>query len=140
MFHYNVETMDSQKRRQVGEFYNQDGWIKIGEDYQNCINIQDLREVSREYKSRCRTRVMRYLKPTGKFLLDAGSGPIPFPEFLEYSRGYKRRVCADISITALKDARNRIGDHGLFVIAEITALPFKADEFDGMVAMNVPHF
>jgi SAM-dependent methyltransferase len=71
--------------------------------------------------------------------LDAGSGPIQYAEYLTYSAGYRYRVCLDLSITALKEARNRIGDHGLFVVADVTHMPFKSMVMDGAVTLHTFH-
>ena len=100
---------------------------------------EDLRPVSREYIHRCHLRVKQHLPLAGTYLLDAGSGPIQYPEYLEYSRDHKYRVCADISITALLDARKRIGDHGLFVVCDVTRLPFKKGVFEGAVTLHTFH-
>ena len=82
---------------------------------------------------------MNGLIPTGRFLLDAGSGPVQYEEYKTYSQGYQKRVCLDISIQALREARNRIGDHGLFVVGDLANLPFKAEAFDGAVSMHAIH-
>ncbi len=126
-------------KRQVRDFYNQVGWKEIGEGVYQNARYEDLRPVSREYIHRCHLRVLRHLKPGGRFLLDAGSGPIQYPEYLEYSRGYARRVCADISLVALQEARKRIGEHGLFVVADIANLPFRPGSFDGIVSLHTIH-
>jgi ubiquinone/menaquinone biosynthesis C-methylase UbiE len=84
-------------------------------------------------------RVKRHLAPRGEVLLDAGSGPVQWPEYLTYSDGYRYRLCADISLTALKEARIRLGDKGLFVVADIASLPFMSDVFDGAVSMHTIH-
>ena len=81
----------------------------------------------------------RHIKSGGRFLLDAGSGPIQYPEYLEYSIGYDYRVCADISIQALLEARKRIGDHGLFVVSDVADLPFVSNIFDGVVSLHTIH-
>jgi len=136
--------MGSEVKHQVREFYDQVGWQTVGEDgspelhYQNA-RYEDLRPVVQEYIRRCHMRVARHLKTDGYYLLDAGSGPIQYPEYLEYSKGYRYRVCADISITALKEARKRIGERGLYVVADIADLPFKADAFDGVVSLHTIH-
>jgi len=142
--------MGSEVKKQVREFYDQVGWQMVGEGrtehdsggqelrYQNA-RYEDLRPVAREYIQRCHMRVARHLKSDGRYLLDAGSGPIQYPEYLEYSKGYRYRVCADISITALKEARKRIGEHGLYVVADIADLPFKANAFDGVVSLHTIH-
>lgn len=131
--------VESDVKQQVREFYDQVGWHEIGEGVYQNARYEDLRPVAREYIHRCHLRVKRHLKPTGKYLLDAGSGPVQYPEYLEYSRGYQFRVCADISMTALQEARKRIGEHGLFVVADIANLPFERDIFDGVVSLHTIH-
>jgi len=131
--------MTSDVKQEVRQFYDQVGWSLVGDDLYQNARYEDLRPVSREYIHRCHLRVCRHLAPQGRYLLDAGSGPIQYPEYLEYSRGYQYRVCADISITALKDARKRIGEHGLFVVADVANLPFKSNAFDGIVSLHTIH-
>ncbi len=130
---------ESDVKQQVREFYDRTGWQQVSEGcYQNAA-YEDLRPVSHEYIHRCHVRVLRHLKPDGRFLLDAGSGPVQYPEYLEYSKGYQRRICADISLVALQEARRRIGDHGLFVVADIANLPFKAGAFEGVISLHTIH-
>jgi SAM-dependent methyltransferase len=126
-------------KQQVREFYDQVGWQQIDEGLYQNAHYEDLRPVSREYIHRCHQRVGRHLRPEGRFLLDAGSGPIQYPEYLEYSRGYQFRVCADISMVALLEARRRIGSHGLFVVSDIARLPFKPGIFEGAVSLHTIH-
>jgi ubiquinone/menaquinone biosynthesis C-methylase UbiE len=106
--------------------------------YQNA-RYEDLRPVSREYIHKCHLRVNRYLHPDGKFLLDAGSGPVQWPEYLTYSQNYQYRVCLDISIVALEEARHRLGTKGLYVVSDVANLPFKSDVFDGLVSLHTLH-
>jgi len=126
-------------KQKVREFYDQVGWQLVGEDVYQNAHYEDLRTVSHEYIHRCHLRVARHLQPQGRYLLDAGSGPIQYPEYLEYSRGYQYRVCADISITALQEARSRIGEHGLYVVTDVANLPFKPEVFDGFVSLHTIH-
>jgi ubiquinone/menaquinone biosynthesis C-methylase UbiE len=126
-------------KRQVREFYDQIGWQEVSEGLYQNARYEDLRPVSSAYIHHCHMRVARHLKPRGRYLLDAGSGPIQYPEYLEYSRGYDYRVCADISIQALIEARKRIGVHGLFVVADIANMPFAPEVFDGVVSLHTIH-
>jgi ubiquinone/menaquinone biosynthesis C-methylase UbiE len=126
-------------KREVRQFYDQVGWQLVSDDVYQNARYEDLRPVSREYIHRCHLRVARNLKPSGQLLLDAGSGPIQYPEYLEYSKGYGHRVCADISITALREARKRIEDHGLYVVCDIANLPFRPNAFDGVVSLHTIH-
>ncbi len=133
--------MDPQKsaKEDVRHFYDQVGWqLEDGAHYQNA-HYEDLRPVAQEYIHRCHMRVNRHLKPSGKYLLDAGSGPIQYPEYLTYSEHYQYRVCADISIVALKEARSRTGEKGLMVVADVANLPFKAGVFDGVISLHTFH-
>jgi len=131
--------VDTDVKKQVREFYNQVGWREVSEGMYQNAHYEDLRPISREYIHRCHLRVNRHLRGEGKYLLDAGSGPIQYPEYLEYSRNYSYRVCADISIVALQEARKRIREHGLFVVADIANLPFKSGIFDGVVSLHTLH-
>ena len=126
-------------KQDVRQFYDEVGWKLVGEDVYQNARYEDLRPVSRRYIHDCHMRVARHLQPEGRFLLDAGSGPVQYPEYLHYSAGYHRRVCGDISFTALKEARRRLGDRGLYVVADIANLPFKPQAFDGLVSLHTIH-
>jgi SAM-dependent methyltransferase len=132
-------TTETEVKAQVRQFYDAVGWKQIGEGVYQNARYEDLRPVSREYIHHCHLRLGKYLPPTGRFLLDAGSGPIQYPEYLEYSRGFQRRVCLDISRLALVEARTRIGEHGLFVVGDIANLPFRDEVFDGLVSLHTVH-
>ena len=131
--------MAENTKQEVREFYDQVGWSQIGEGLYQNSRYEDLRPVVQEYTHKCHLRVNRYLDPAGELMLDAGSGPVQWPEYLTYSQGYRYRVCADLSITALREARQRLGDQGLYVVMDIAHLPFKADAFDGLISLHTIH-
>jgi ubiquinone/menaquinone biosynthesis C-methylase UbiE len=126
-------------KNQVRQFYDEVGWKRLAKDQFQNAQFEDLRPVSSEYIHRCHMRVKRSLKADGKFLLDAGSGPVQYPEYLAYSSGYHFRVCLDISLTALVEAREKLKEHGLVVLADVTNLPFQRDTFDGIVSLHTFH-
>ena len=135
-----VENMtEPDVKQQVRKFYDQVGWqLEADGLYQNA-HYEDLRPVSAEYIHRCHGRVGRHLKTSGKYLLDAGSGPVQYEEYMEYLRDYKYRVCADISIVALMEARKKLGEKGLYVVSDIANLPFKKEVFEGVMSMHTIH-
>ncbi|HEX8992356.1 MAG TPA: class I SAM-dependent methyltransferase [Anaerolineales bacterium] len=126
-------------KQQVREFYDHIGWSQLSDGLYQNARYEDLRPVSQEYIHKCHMRLTRHVAPAGRFLLDAGSGPVQWPDYLAYSHNYSHRVCADISITALREARARLQEHGLYVVADIANLPFRADAFDGALSMHTIH-
>jgi SAM-dependent methyltransferase len=130
---------DAEIKQQVRQFYDQIGWQQVGGGVYQNARYEDLRPVSQVYIHNCHLRINRHLKPNGKYLLDAGSGPIQYPEYLTYSEGYRYRVCLDLSIVALQEARQRIGESGLFVVADVAHLPFRPGAFDGVVSLHTLH-
>jgi SAM-dependent methyltransferase len=130
--------MEDTKQR-VREFYDEIGWRQDGEGLYQNARFEDMRPVSREYIHNCHLRVNRHIAARGQYLLDAGSGPLQWSEYLTYSEGYRFRVCADISITALRAARSVLGRRGLYVVADIANLPLRSDALDGIVSIHAVH-
>lgn len=126
-------------KRQVREFYDRVGWKEVSDGVYQNARYEDLRPISQQYIHRCHLRVNRHIAPAGRLFLDAGSGPIQYPEYLDYSKNYQMRICADISITALKAARERIGDKGAFVVCDVSRFPFASDAFDAVVSLHTIH-
>src|SRR6185436_10735106 len=75
------ENMENTKQ-QVREFYDQIGWSQVEDGLYQNARYEDLRPVSREYIHKCHMRVIRHLASKGDILLDAGSGPVQWPEYL----------------------------------------------------------
>lgn len=123
----------------VRNFYDEVGWQPDETGMYQNASYEDLRSVSHEYIHRCHMRVKRHLAKQGTYLLDAGSGPVQYPEYVTYSDEYKRRVCMDLSIVALVEARKRLGEKGLYVVGDISRLPFKQAAFDGIVSLHTIH-
>ena len=126
-------------KQEVMQFYNRVGWQIVSDGMYQNARYEDLRPVSEAYIHHCHLRVARYLKPTGHYLLDAGCGPIQYPDYLVYSHGFTYRVCAYISMVALAEARKRLGAKGLYVVADVANLPFKANAFEGVVSLHTLH-
>ena len=127
----------SDEKKLVKNFYDQQGWVKNEQgNYQDAVIYEDLREVSSVYIRKCHERVSRFLNPSGKYMLDAASGALQFSEYLPYSSHYTYRVCVDLSFQALSEARLKLGEKGIYVLCDITNLPFKSGVMDGFVSMN----
>ncbi|MGD8451403.1 MAG: class I SAM-dependent methyltransferase [Phycisphaerae bacterium] len=127
------------EKRDAQAFYDAHGWQPqddASEDFVDAALHEDMRPVSREYLRQCNRRVMQHIPPCGKYLLDVASGPLQFPEYVEYSEGYTHRVCVDLSLVALRAARRRLGGRGIFVLGDVTNLPLKDGTMDGVVSIH----
>ena len=121
----------------VQAFYDQVGWQQADDGaFEDDARFEDTRPISAGYLSRCRLRLLRHLPASGEFLLDCASGPIAFDEYRTYSAGFQRRICVDLSEVALRAARRRLGNAGVYVLADATALPFADGSMDAVISLN----
>lgn len=121
----------------VMKFYDQVGWQEADDKvYIDADRFEDLRPVSAEYIHKCHLRLRKYIPKTGTYLLDAASGPVQYPEYLSYADGYEYRICADISFVALKAAKKKLGDKGIYLQCDITCLPLKDSSVDSFVSLH----
>ena len=130
---------EQENKNKVRKFYDGIGWHKESDGYYQNARYEDLRPVSAEYIHKCHLRITPFFREGGRYLIDIGCGPIQYPEYLTYSENFERRVCADISYTALTEARKRIGEKGFFVVCDAANLPFKSGSMDGMVSLHTFH-
>lgn len=94
--------------RSVNSFYNSKGWeIDKDGNFFDAVSFEDLRKNSQNYLKENRLSLMKYFPKYGDIILDCASGPIQYIEYLKYSENYKKRVCIDFSLEALKIAKSR---------------------------------
>jgi SAM-dependent methyltransferase len=128
--------MKNEAERRISAFYNTVGWESVDGVTEDARLWEDLREHAAEYVSRCRLRVLRHVPEGGRNFLDMASGPIQYPEYLEFSRNYEKRYCVDLSAAALESARRRIGEHGVFLHGSFFDLPLEPGSFDCTVSLH----
>ena len=133
---YKIKMDFGPQKSNVQDFYNELGWHKESSDFLDAVKFEDLREVSKEYIYKCHMRLKRYIKPSGKYIVDVASGPVQYPEYLEYSKNYQQRICVDFSLLALKEAKKKLGDKGIYILGDITNLPFKEDSMDAVLSLH----
>ncbi len=122
----------------VRDFYDQFGW-KLTESgkYHDTAAFIDQRPLSYAFTELCMKHVGGYLPPSGKYLLDAGSGAIPHHVYMDYQANYAWRICVDFSIEARHEARRKLGDRGIYVLGDITNLPFSDNAVDAVISNHV---
>lgn len=120
----------------VFHFYNTIGWKTENGVTEDARRWEDLRECAREYVSKARLRVSKYIPHEGEYMLDMASGPIQFEEYVSYSRGFKKRYCVDLSAEALETAKTVIGDHGIFLCGSWFDIPLDDNMFDCTLSLH----
>jgi ubiquinone/menaquinone biosynthesis C-methylase UbiE len=128
--------MNNKAENKVSKFYNTIGWETSEEITEDAERWEDLRKYAKEYVSKCRLRVLRHIPAQGENMLDMASGPIQYKEYLEYSRGYRKRYCVDLSQKALDDARKKIKDHGVFLCGSFLDIQFEENYFDCTISLH----
>ena len=119
-------------------FYDEYGWKKSSSQdiYYDSALFEDLRPVSANYINKCHLRINRYFDNLGKLLLDIASGPVQYDEYMTYSMNFDYRICADISLRALKEAKNKMKDRGIYLLCDITNIPIKKESMDSVVSLH----
>jgi len=126
-------------KERVFKYYNEINYdikdeLKI---YDDATKWVDFRDVSSDYIRNSFTRTKRYLNTHGKYLLDVASGPISFQEYIELSENFDTRICIDISVKALMQAKyNYRNRKGIYICADITSLPLKESACDSVLCQH----
>jgi SAM-dependent methyltransferase len=128
--------MNNQAEENVSRFYNSIGWQTRDGVTEDADRFEDLRKAAEWYVGMCRLRLMAHIPKQGHAILDMASGPIQYPEYLEYSRGYEKRYCVDLSAQALAAAKEKIGEHGIYFNDSFLNLEFADDFFDCVISLH----
>ncbi len=128
--------MTSKAEDNVANFYAHEGWAVNHGVTEDARRWEDLRKCAAEYVSLCRLRTLKFIPRSGDNLLDMASGPIQYPEYLEFSKNFAKRYCVDLSASALELARARIGDHGVFLQGSFFDIDFADDFFDCSISLH----
>lgn len=128
-------------KQRVFDYYNEVNYktkdaLKIYEDSPKWV---DFREISSNYIKNSFTRASRFYPSTGKYLLDIASGPIGLTEYMALSNGYEYRICVDISINALIQAKinmEHAGKKGIFICGDITNIPIQDNSCDTVLSQH----
>ncbi|MBX2939634.1 MAG: class I SAM-dependent methyltransferase [Ferruginibacter sp.] len=127
----------SDDKKLVKDFYDNRGWHTTSKgDYEDADIFEDLRPFAQEYIKKCHDRVSRYLHPSGKYMMDAASGALQYPDYLQYSENYRYRICVDMSFQGLSECKRKLGDKAICLLCDMTNLPVKDNMIDGFISLN----
>ena len=136
----NREKLSFDKQR-VFDYYNEVNYkikdsLKIYEDSPKWV---DFREVSSKYIKNSFTKSSKFYPNQGEYILDIASGPIGLQEYVSLSDGYTYRVCVDISINALIQAKinlDKAGKKGIYICGDITNIPIRDNSLDTVLSQH----
>ena len=123
----------------VFNYYNEIDFEHINnvERYNDARKWLDFRDVTHSYISQSLLRAKKYLGSQGKYLLDIASGPIGSNEYLELSGNFDTRICIDISLNALRMARENMGSRkGIYICGDIKNIPLKTNICDSVLCQH----
>jgi len=128
-------------KQRVFDYYNEINYkirdsLRIYEDSPKWV---DFRDVSAKYMRKSFTRASGFYPPNGRYLLDIASGPIGLPEYMTLCDGYEYRICVDISINALIQAKANIekaGKRGIYICGDITNIPIQDNSVDTVLSQH----
>lgn len=131
-----VEANDG--NRSTRAFYDEGGWSTDTDGlYEDTKRFVDTRPTSLRFTRACMSRLRKYFNKGGQYLLDAGSGPIAHKELLGYGDKFDKRVCLDLSVPALREARRKLGDRGIYLQGDLTNLPIQSNVIDAVMSYHV---
>ena len=124
--------------QQVKSFYEEFGWKKADTgDYNDSLRFVEKKTAAEEYYRHTTRRLSRFLQPRGRFILDVASGPVFQKENQALSEHFQQRICVDISIAALREARRNVGaERGIFINGDITNLPLADRICDNVMSIH----
>ena len=129
--------LDTEAVGETQDFYDASGWQADEQGFHGETKaFVDIRSASLEYTRKCIARLARHFKG-GEYLLDAGCGALPHDELLAYGANYGKRVCVDLSAAALRAARAKLGDRGVYLQGDLTNLPLKTGSVDAVTCNHV---
>lgn len=122
----------------VQQFYDETGWGQTDDGvFGDTKSFVDARRAPLEFNRRCMRRLTRHFRRGGRYLLDAGSGPIPHDELLAYGANFEKRICVDLSPVALRTARAKLGANGVYLQGDLTQLPLHDNTVDAVTCNHV---
>ena len=131
--------------KNVFEYYKKIGWAKNDQGYFVDTGVnENLQKVCNDYNTATRRRVLWELQDQPgceyKKILDCASGPVQYPEYIEYSSDYKSRYCVDFSMEALRWAEENLRSASQkkchFICNDFFEEPFEPNYFDSTISLH----
>ncbi len=128
-------------RQRIFNYFNDihyeafDGQQIYGDDK----DFVDFRPFLLEYTQHGFYNCRQYIPSKGKYYIDAASGPVAYKEYIALAEGYEYRVCLDLSLNALMQAKRNLSAHhqkAIFICCDLCAIPLKQDIGEAVVCQH----
>jgi ubiquinone/menaquinone biosynthesis C-methylase UbiE len=128
-------------KKRVFDYYNEIHY-KIKDAlavYEDSNKWVDYRDIAGEYLHNSFNKASRYYPSAGRYFLDIASGPIGLNEYIHLSDGYEVRICIDISVNALIQAKYNLekkNKKGIFICGDIINIPLQDNSCDVVLSQH----
>lgn len=99
----------------------------------------DFRPFLLEYTRHGFYNCRQYLPSSGKYFIDAACGPVAYKEYVAFAEGYEYRVCLDLSVNALLQARKNLDSHpqkAILICCDLCKIPLKDNLADAVICQH----
>ena len=120
------------------EWYDSFGWTQNASGgFNETDAVNGAKQAQIEHTGHCISRLSKYFEKGGDYIVDVGSGPIAHPELLRYGQNFEKRICIDLSLTGLQQAKQKLGDRGIYVQGDATKLPLASGSIDAITCNHL---
>ena len=128
-------------RQRIFNYFRQVGYYEFeGQQvYEDAKQFVDFRPFLRQYTSQGFAKAGQYLPSKGNYFADIASGPVAFKEYVQLAVQYNCRICVDLSVNALKQAKKNLGisgQHCLLICGDMLHLPIKENVADAVLCQH----
>jgi len=128
-------------RQRIFNYFKEIGYDKFeGQQiYEDAKQFIDFRPFLQHYTSRGFAKAGYYLPLKGNYFVDVASGPVAFKEYVQLAKGFTCRICIDLSLNALQQAKRNLaisGQNSLLICADMLHLPLKVNMADAVLCQH----
>jgi SAM-dependent methyltransferase len=128
-------------RQRIFNYFKEIGYYEFeGQQiYEDADQFVDFRPFLKDYTSMGFANTGKYLPASGNYFADIACGPVAFKEFVQLAANYKCRICVDLSLNSLQQARKNLQQSNqpyLLICADMLHLPLKENIADAVICQH----
>lgn len=136
----NLQAMEFDKQR-IFNYFNEIQYHEFeGQHiYDDANDFVDFRPFLLPYTQHGFYNCRQYLASSGKYYVDVACGPVAFKEYIHLADDFDCRICVDLSLNALLQAKKNLALHGrpgIFICGDLTSIPIKDGIADAVLCQH----